>query len=128
MVQETYDAILNRFYGFDDGLIRSFRLMYSEDGTKHAEIIVACRDAESSTNENWVAVTVSIRDVSEAKFVEGSHTTLQVLSDGLHICQYDDLVGVEFGGAYETPRTMDELRKSEAFVVGKKVGFEIGPF
>ena len=124
--QEDYGTAMNRFYRFADGVIRSIKLSYSDDGSKHAEIVVACRDSEATVNEGWVAVSLIVRGVKEFRACEGPKTTLQVLSDGMHICVYDDIVGLEFGGAFEPPSSISELRKSDAFAIGTEVEIEVG--
>lgn len=128
MNQEYYDALTNRFYDFADGVIRSVCLTYLNDGSKDAEIVVACRDSEGTSDEGWVVVTLHVRGLMEFKAMEGPRTTLQVLSDGLHVCVYDELVGIEFGGTFEPSPSIAELRKSDGFAIGKEVKIEVGPY
>jgi len=125
---DDFEPILARFYGFSDGIIRWLRLRYEDDGTRHVELTVACRDAEATENEGWVSVRVLVRNAQEFTVREQPNTTLQVLSEGLHIQTIDEGVGIEFGGALEPPRTKSDLQKSDGFVIGREIEIEVGPY
>lgn len=126
--KEDYDSTLNRFYNFADGVIRSINLSFYDDGSKLAEIVVACRDSEAMLDDGWVTVRFRIREVKEFKTSDGPKTTLQVLSSGMHFRNYDDKVGVEFGGAFESPSSLEELRESDAYAIGEEVDIEVGKY
>jgi hypothetical protein len=126
--QDDYTALLTRFYGFCDGVLRSVQLRYDDDGTREVELAIACRDSQTSANEGWVTVRVLVRNVQEFSVMERPRTTLQVLPEGLHIRVIDEAVGVEFGGAIEAPESISQLRKSDAFAVGEQVDMEVGPY
>lgn len=126
--QKDYESLLTRFYGLCDGLIRSVQLRYTGEGTRYVELVIACRDSETTVNEGWVSVRVLIQNVNEFTFVEKPQTTLQVLSNGLQVQVFGDFVGVEFGGSVDGPYSLDDLRKSVAFAIGKQVDFEVGPY
>lgn len=131
MLTNSNDAIGNvsdRFYGFNDGLIRSVRIQYLGDGTRNVELSIACRDAEASLNDGWVTVTILVEKVVEFSMREQPNSTLQVLSGGLNFLAIDDGVGIEFGGAVDCLKTRADLRKSEAFVFGKQFDLEVGPY
>lgn len=123
-----FDRILARFYGFSDGVVRWLRLQYEDDGTRNVELAIACRDAEATENEGWVCVRILVRNAQEFAVREQANTTLQVLSEGLHLQTIDESVGVEFGGALPSPRTESELRQSDGFVIGKEIEIEVGPY
>ena len=112
---DEFERIMARFYGFCDGIIRSLRLQYEADGTRHVELLIASRDAEATENEGWVSVRILVRNAQEFVVREQTNTTLQVLSEGLHIQTIDDGVGIEFGGALEPPRTKKRLAKNRRF-------------
>jgi hypothetical protein len=88
------------------------------------EIIVATRDSEQNENEGWVCVRITVHNVLEFGLRERPSSTLQVMSQGVHLRVFDDGVGVEFGGAIEAPQSHHELQSSDAFVFGEAVGFE----
>ena len=126
--QSDYELLLTRFYGMCDGLIRSVQLRYKDDGTRELELVIACRDTETIVNEGWVSVRVLIRNANEFTMVEKPKTTLQVLSDGLQIQVFGDVVGIEFGGNIDAPYSLDDLRKSRAYAIGTCVDFEVGAY
>ncbi len=126
--QDDFERLLNRFYGFSDGVIRGIRLRYQDDGTRNGELEVACRDSEATENGGWVSVRLLIRNVQEFTVRERSDTTLQVLSEGLHIRVANDGVGIEFGGTLEFMELTSDLRKSDAFIVGEEIEIEVGPY
>ena len=128
MTQSDYELLLSRFYGLCDGLIRLVQLRYTEDGTREVELDIACRDSETTVNEGWVSVRVVIRNATEFTLVENPKTTLQVLSDGLQIQVFGDVVGIEFGGNIDAPYSLDDLRKSRAYAIGTCVDFEVGDY
>ena len=123
-----FDRILARFFGFSDGVVRWIGLRYQDDGSRDVELTLTCRDAESTENEGWVSVRILVRNVEEFTVREQTNTTLQVLSEGLHLQAIDGSVAVEFGGALESPQTKSDLRKSDGFITGKEVQIEVGPY
>lgn len=125
---DDFERILNRFYGFSDGLIRWIQLRYQDGGTQNVELEVACRDSEATEDEGWVSVRVRVRNAQEFTVREKSNTTLQVLSGGLHIQKLDDGVGIDFGGRWDPPQSIDELRKSDAFAIGREIEIEVAPY
>jgi len=123
-----YERVLARFYDFGDGVIRGILLQYEEGGTRKVEIQVATRDSETTENEGWVIVQIAIRDVSEFAVREGPRTPIQVLSQGIHFLCLNNQVGVEFGGATDCPGSIESLRLSDGYVVGREVEFHVVPW
>jgi len=123
-----FDRILARFYGFSDGVLRWIRLRYQDDGSRDVELTLACRDAEATENEGWVSVHILVRNAEEFTVQEQTNTTLQVLSEGLHLQAIDGSVALEFGGALESPQTKSDLRKSDGFITGKEIEIAIGAY
>lgn len=128
IARDDFERMLSRFYGFSDGLIRSVRIRYENEGTRNVEIEVACRDADSTENEGWVSVRILVRKVQEFTMREQANMTLQVLSEGLHIQATDAGVGLEFGGALESPLTTSDLRRSDGFIIGEEIEMEVGSY
>jgi hypothetical protein len=69
-----------------------------------------------------------VRNAREFTVREQPNTTLQVLSEGLHIQPIDEGVGIEFGGALEPPRTKSDMQKSDGFVIGSEIEIEVDPY
>lgn len=128
LVPDEYERMLVRFYRFTDGIIRWLRIRYEDDGTRNVELEIACRDAHAHENDGWVSVRLLVRIALEFTIREQANLTLQVLSEGMQILQLDDAVGIVFGGALEPLETKCDMRKSGAFVMGKEIAIEVGPF
>ncbi|TWT29647.1 hypothetical protein [Blastopirellula retiformator] len=126
--QAACDKLLTRFYNFHDGVIRSVTLQYVEGGERTVELLIATRDSMATENESWVAVRILVRQVSSLAICERPRTTLQVLSQGLHLLATGDQVGVEFGGFDDQPDSLDELAASDGFAIGKEMEFRVEPY
>lgn len=128
ITRDDFERVLARFYGFSDSVIRSVLLEYGEDGKRIVSLEIACRDAESTANEGWVSVRIRMQNVQDFTVRESPQTTLQVLSDGLHIQPMGAGVAIEFGGATEPPQTKGELQKSDGYAIGSEIEMEVGPY
>ena len=116
---------LGRFYSFCDSVIQSIQIQMSRNGTRELEVRLAARDSMVHEDEGWTSIAISLEDVCEMKvFDERQKASLQVISDGIHILNLDNGIGLEFGGAYEPPHSLEELRASQAYAVGKRIAFE----
>ena len=123
-----YSSFLKRFYEFNDTVIRSIRLAFDDDGTRSLELLISAQDSTIKDDDKWVCVTVIVEGISEILVHEHVQTTIQVISHGLHILTLDDMFGLEFGGATDTPNSLSNLQESDAFVIGKKLLFNVSPY
>jgi len=126
--QEDCDRLLERFYGFCDGLIRSIVVRYLDDGTRNLQMEVSTRDCKELENEGWVCVQLTVSNVQDFCIRENAKTTIQVLSEGIHVRRIADTVCIEFGGALETLQSLDSFRSADAFAIGSELDFVIGPY
>jgi hypothetical protein len=126
--QHSAEEFLNRFYRFSDSLIRSLTMRYCDDGSRYVEICIATRDAKSLLEDQWVCVILTIHNVTEFGLKETRNTTNQVLSDGLHIQVIDGFIGVEFGGLPDKPRSIEEFRSSDGYIIADGISFDIEPY
>ncbi len=117
---------LERFYHFCDTIIDSIQLTFSEHASRELQIILQARDDACQVNESWARVALHLEEVSELKlFDQCQRGSLHVISDGIHILSQAENLGLEFGGALETPATLEELRTSPAYAIGKTFAFEV---
>lgn len=123
-----FKQCLERFYEFADAEIRSITIRFDKDGTRSIDISVSARDSMAQESDDWVCITLSIDLVLEMAVQEHFHTTIQVLNQGIHISMFDGKVGIEFGGEVDSPETLAELRKSNAFAVGDTLSIEVHPY
>jgi len=125
---DEYSSFLERFYGFNDTVIRSIRLAFNDNGTQRLELRISAQDSTIKDADKWVCVTVIVEGISEILIHEQVQTTIQVISHGLHILTLDDMFGLEFGGATDAPNSLLNIRESDAFVVGKKLLFNVSSY
>jgi hypothetical protein len=123
-----FEEFLNRFWHFNDGVIRSITLNYCKDGSKEATLTIATRDSLTHDDEGWVSVDLVVLQITEMMVQEQVKTTMSVLSQGIHICWLNDVLAIEFGGNCDSPRTMEELRSSSGYITGKELRFEVRPY
>jgi hypothetical protein len=126
--QDDANRFIDRFYGFSDSLIRAILLQYLEGGIFNLEISIATRDSLTHEDSGWVCVKILMQNIKEVLFRQNPHMTNQLISHGIHLQQYDNMFGLEFGGAADAPRTLSELRTSDAYTVASTVAFEIEPY
>ena len=125
---EEYLQFLDRFYQFYDSVFRSISLHFLSDGTQTIDLVVSARDSLLEDDEGWVCIVIAIEKVKETLISKKPKTSIQVLSQGIHLATYENLVGMEFGGAIDPPSSLDVLRQSEAYILGENISFEVFPY
>lgn len=116
------DKFLERFNFFYDSVIRSVRVWFrNENSSTKLSITISTRDKESYADGGWVNVNIEISEVTEFNIAESSRESYQVISDGLHILQSEDLLFFDFGFHTDTPEVSEEFKKSKFYVVGKNL-------
>jgi hypothetical protein len=120
--------LLRRFYEFTDSVLRSISIRFDDDGTQRMDISISVRDAEAIDKHSWVCVVLFVDCISEMSVRDRPRTTIQVISDGIHIAMYDKQIGMEFGGAFEEPKNIEELRDSDVYVLGSTLSFDVFPY
>ncbi|MBI1326002.1 hypothetical protein GC170_22810 [bacterium] len=119
------DYIKERFFNFYDGLLSRIDVKYQSGGSITVAIDIIAKDASLASEAARTNVKVIVKIVHEFKIMEGRHTTIQVLSQGLNVLHKDNLVAVEFGGLDE-PGTIEKVRESEAFAIGEDIRIIVG--
>ena len=125
---DEHSSFLKRFYEFNDTVIRSIKLIFSDDGTRGMELLMSAQDSMVKGDDKWVSVTIFVDNISEMAIREQAQTTIQVISHGLHILIVENQFGLEFGGAVENLDSFSTLQESDAFVIGKELSFEVSPY
>jgi hypothetical protein len=125
LAQQDAPSFLERFYSFNDALLRRVEHSYSPSGHKQTTITISGRDQQSETGRS--NVTLVIHDVSEIGFREGKDTR-QVLSDGLTVAWFDERVWCDFSPYATEPESLDDFRRSDFYVVGKGLSWRTAPY
>jgi hypothetical protein len=116
-------TFLNRFSSFNDAVLRTaeFRFRSSSNGKRRSIVTLSAQDHESG--QGWSNVKIVIEEVSEFVLQEGK-ATCQILSDGLFIKWFGDVVFVLFSGDNCEPVTIDDFRRSTFYVAGRSFSWE----
>ena len=124
----TVSEFLNRFYSFNDGVLRKIEVSYMDNGRRNVSALIATRDANENQNDGWVCVRLVISQVADFCFSETAKSSAQVLSQGIHICWFDDNIGIDFGHFIDFPSSLAELKSSSCFAVGLSLEWAVEPY
>ncbi|WP_157379828.1 hypothetical protein [Burkholderia ubonensis] len=120
---EDVSVLLERFHGFDDGLLLSFTFAYEGDDPLKAKLIFYSRNHSVDGNV-WSKVEIEIEDVQElfAK-VNGAHSN--AICSSVKLIRFGEVWCVDVDGNYIMagyPKSMDEVRQfGECYVTGRNV-------
>jgi len=91
------NSIFKNFSNFEDSIIRNIKIEYTEDGSKNFSILVYSQYMWEEYNNVWKEVEIIIKDVVTYRVHEPLQTTAQVISNGIHIIFFNELIYLEFG-------------------------------
>lgn len=115
------NSIFNNFSNFEDSIIRNIKIEYAEDGSKNFSILVYSQYMWEKYNNLWKEVEIIIKDVVTYRVHEPLQTTGQVISNGIHIIFFNELIYLEFGDFADPPQSFEEAMSSNTFVIGKSI-------
>ena len=115
------NSIFNNFSNFEDSIIRNIKIEYAEDGSKNFSILVYSQYMWEKYNNSWKEVEIIIKDVVTYRVHEPLQTTAQVISNGIHIIFFNELIYLEFGDFADPPQSFEEAMSSNTFVIGKSI-------
>lgn len=126
--QFTSRDFLARFASFSDSLLRRLEIKYEETGQRTVFVWVAARDLKGAQSDSWVCIRFAISSAQDFCFSESARTTAQVISHGIHIGWFGDVVGLDFGHLIDPPKSLKELALSKFFVTGTSVDWSVEPY
>jgi hypothetical protein len=126
--QSTVGEFLDRFYSFNDAVLRKLEVTYMKDGERNVTVWIASRDANETRNDGWVCVRLVISRVQDFCFAEAGNMTAALISNGVHICWFAGIVGLDFGHFVDPPADMVELKSSKFFTTGSSVEWMVEPY
>ena len=115
------NSVFNNFSNFEDSIIRNIKIEYTEDGSKNFSILVYSQYMWEKYNNVWKEVEIIIKDIVTYRVHEPLHTTAQVISNGIHIIFFDELIYLEFGDFADPPQSFEEAMSSNTFVMGNSI-------
>ena len=129
MTQENIEKFLARFYSFNDAVIVKIDIKFRHLSLPTViNVLLSTRDAESNVENEWVNVSLTVKDVTAFRFMESTKASFQVLSDGIHIAILDESIFIDFGDFDELPTDFNELESSRYFVKGRDFKWVILPY
>lgn len=123
--QISTNEFIERFYSFNDSVIRKIEITYAKDGERSVVAWIETRDAKESKNEGWVCVRLTIYQAQDFCFSDAANTSHTVISHGINICWFEGIVGLDFGHFIDPPDDLDELKSSKCFVTGSSVNWTV---
>jgi hypothetical protein len=123
--QTQTSEFLERFYAFNDAVLRKVEISYAKDGERSVTVWVATRDAKETANDGWVCVRLVISRAQDFCFADAANTTGAVISNGVHICWFGGAIGLDFGHFVDPPDDLAELKSSKYFVTGASVDWTV---
>lgn len=126
--QSNYRKFLNRFYSFNDAVLRTIELSYGSNGKRSVSATMATRDTSETKNDGWVCVRLAISDASDFRFSDTEKSSAQVLSHGVHICWFDRKVAVDFSNFIDEPGDQSEFLTSSFFAIGSDIEWIVEPY
>jgi hypothetical protein len=123
--QTTASEFLERFYSFNDAVLRKVEIYYAKEGDRSVTVWVATRDAKETANDGWVCVRLVISRAQDFCFADAANTTAAVISNGVHISLLPGVVGLDFGHFVDPPDDLAELKSSKFFAIGSSVDWTV---
>lgn len=120
------NKFLERFNFFYDSVIRDVRISFrNSSSATNIKVIISTRDKETLENDGWINVLIEINEVVEFNFRESFKESYQVISNDLHILEYEESVYFDFGFHSNTPKIHEEYKKSNFYVIGKRFDWKV---
>jgi len=110
-------TFLEKYGDMHDGLIKKIEMDYSKRGKPDIEVTITCLNIEKDT---WVNVVISIEEVQEYKMAELPREQNVVIFE-VSIFHDNGLYYIDYQFKSET---IEEIRKSNFYVAGRKVSWE----
>jgi hypothetical protein len=126
----NFEAFLDRFQHFFDGLIRSVRVQFGRPQDKQCGgephgVLVECSvvDSQALPPGSWVNIVLDVEAVSAMRLIRGNQTW-SVLSEGLSVGFFDDSVYLAFD---DQMTARDEFMRANFLIVGERCVWSVVP-
>jgi hypothetical protein len=128
--KEYRDNFLAKFNHCYDGVVRAIQLEFSPSTAfGNALVTLSVCHSETKTSQNeWVNVRLSISDVEEFSLRETPNEQSRVLSSGLQIGSFGELVFFDFAPYSVCPNGMEDYRRSGFYVAGHSFTWRVEPY
>ena len=121
MFNEAARKIFDDYYGFDDGLIKSFEYDFFQADALRVKIEMYARNY-ALEGDVWRTVRIIIEGVSEVRSVFEAGA-FNVICSRVKLLRFDNAWCVEVDGDFgDIPISLDAIRKySTCYVIGERV-------
>jgi len=123
-------AFLAQFHNCYDGLMRGVRFRYTA-AEVHSRAVVVLSVRQSTTlevNDGWVNVRLAIEHVEEYALKESAKVSCRVLSGGLQINAFRDLLFFDFDPYSDEPTGVEDFRRSGFYIAGRSFSWRVGEY
>jgi hypothetical protein len=119
----TIEYFSNRFYQCYDSIIRCISLITTEtSNTSKAQVILSVRDEEGDGDgDGWVNLKIKIEGFTEFIGTDIDNYNNEVLSDGIKVGFFDDLIYLDFEPFTDEPEGVEDFKKSKCLLIGKDI-------
>lgn len=124
LTQLNLREFVGRFHGFQDSLLRKLQIVYSQDGSRCVSAWIGARES-CGEGDDWLCIRMDVRDVKSFCLSDNENTTNSVISNGIHICWFQNIIAVEFGRFVDPPETLRELMTSPLYATGSSVEWSV---
>ncbi len=124
--QDGLEDFLSRFASFNDGIVRNVAFGF-HSAVAGSTIAITLSVKDSRDGNGWSNLLLTASDVEEVVFRE-VRSTVQILSDGIHIGWFDGLIYCDLCPFSPPPESPDEVRKSSFYFFARAVSYEVRPY
>ncbi len=126
LIEDQVSSFLDRFHHCYDGLVRAISILFaSGNSLSTAKIVISVRDATDPAS--WVNVHLELDGLKEFALREGQ-ASYQVLSDGLKIGFFGDLIFLDFAPYTDDPDGVEDFRRSEFYFASRSCKWQVHPY
>lgn len=119
--------LLTRFNHCYDGVLRGVRFRFAPTApVTRASVTLSVRQpARKGIREQWVNIRLLIKDVKEYAIRESDRESCRILSGGLQVWVYRDLLFFDFSPYSVTPKGVDDYRRSGFYIAGRSFAWKV---
>jgi hypothetical protein len=122
------DRFLSRFYGCHDSVLRAVKILWATDNRADVILTLSVRDIQGKDGEEWVNVRLKIAAVEEICLKESSKVGYTVLSNGIQIGVFEDLILFDLDPYTLEPEGIQDYRRSRFYFAGRDFAWKVEPY
>jgi hypothetical protein len=126
---DELQALLARFVGFEDAVVRRVTALLKPGGEGTARVVLSAFDTAKDplVDDGWANVVFEILGVREMSLSFSLRGQNEVLEGGLHVSSFEGLTFVTLN-SWRPPATVVEARAARGYIAGTGCRWEIKPY